>query len=197
MGDLRGASLKSILKAKLLTQSGMSLMELSFAIVILGLCALPLMDMYSMVAIESVHSEFQNTATVVGRALMEEIIAKDFDENSSSTPFPPSGDPITVWPTNWSNALGTNAGESTNADFDDVDDYDGYSETAIAGYPGFTRSATVYYVYADDDPLNTDFDTVRLDTARTNYKRIDVTVTHAKVGTMTFSEVVSSSHSGN
>jgi len=85
--------------------------------------------------------------------------------------------------------FGTESGESTStrADFDDVDDYDGWSSsppatkdgTDPAGLPGWQRSVTVEWV----NPA----DITQVQGSETNAKRVIVTVScnNKQVGSLT------------
>jgi hypothetical protein len=132
--------------------------------------------MFANLTKESTQAELISTANALGRSLLDEIVSKGYDERSSSP---------------WSNPLGPDAGEASRSDYDDVDDFDGFNENPVSGFPGFSRSALVYYI----DPDNSNLDTAQPDSSNTlDYKRIDVTVYHELVGNVKFSTVVSRSH---
>lgn len=90
------------------------------------------------------------------------------------------------------NYIGTETGEgtSTRADFDDVDDYDGWTAsppverdgTAVAGYDGWTRNVTVEYI----NPLAPGGAAVNSDAGA---KRITVTVTDPRGATSSITSV--------
>ncbi len=94
--------------------------------------------------------------------LMAEVLTKDFEDGV----FPPG-------------SFGRGAGETTRRDFDDVDDYDTWSETppadldgnplAAGAYDGYQRSVRVWNVDSAD------LSTVRGD-GSTSAKVIEVTV---------------------
>jgi len=108
---------------------------------------------------------------LLAEALMAEILRQDY--------LDPNGTPV----------FGTEPGESniTRADFDDVDDYDGWSSsppvakdgTPLAGLSGWQRSVTVQWV----DPA----DITQVQASETNTKRITVTVScnNKQVGSLT------------
>ncbi len=177
-GRFRG-SLASLGRCRLAGTSGMTIIEMVMVIVVLAIAIPPLLNMFSEVGINSVQAEFQNTASLIGQSYMEEIISKKFDETLVN-------DPLASAP--WSDPLGSDGGESRSS-YDDVDDFDGYTEDPVANYTGFSTSVTVYYV----DPDSSDLDTVQPDSSSSlDYKRIDVTVTHSQVGSMSFSLIKSS-----
>ena len=104
--------------------------------------------------------------------LMEEILSKSFDENSNNTG--PIADGLKTLPANH----GPEASE-TRASFDDVDDYNGYSESppttqqgvVITDFSDFTRSAQIIYVQGgSSEDYNTELGSV------SNFKKIIVTV---------------------
>lgn len=110
--------------------------------------------------------------------LMEEILSKSFDENSTNTG--PIGDAGKTLPEN----LGPEAGE-TRASFDDIDDYNGHTESppqtqqgqVITDFPNFTRKVEVFYVQGGgsgdyDTPLGivSHFKKIRVTAEGTNSK---------------------------
>ncbi|MBN1793367.1 MAG: hypothetical protein JW844_00205 [Candidatus Omnitrophica bacterium] len=163
MNDKRAFSFLSRLK-------GVTIVELAIIIMVLALAVPPLMILFAHIGQRSIESEFRMTAYQLAEGLLEEVLSKRFDESSSAP---------------WSATLGPDSGESARSAYDDVDDFDGYTENPVSGFPGFSRSVTVYYV----DPDAFDLDTVRPDSAGTDYKRIDVVVAHSKIGSAKFSSV--------
>jgi len=98
-------------------------------------------------------------ADSMANSIMEIIRAHGFDENSA----PP-----------WTSSLGPE--EAIYNDFDDVDDFIGYSWT-FSGYSGYSAVSQIFYV----DPA------VSLDDSTSttgNYKKITVTVTYAALGSI-------------
>ena len=71
---------------------------------------------------------------------MAEIKSKRFDQLTTK-------DSVTGW-----SVLGTDAGETagSKSTFNDVDDYNGLSETLASPFTGFTRTTSVVYVAAAD-----------------------------------------------
>ena len=166
---------------------GVTLIELVVIIVLIGVMVPPLLMMFSDITKMSAQAELISTANALARSLLEEIISKNYDEKAY----------VSGCTSNcWSNPLGPDSGEA-RATYDDVDDFDGLNETSISGFPGFSRSATVYYVNPDltaaEPPYHLDI--VQPDSSNTlDYKRIDVTVSHSLVGSMKISTVISRSH---
>lgn len=116
--------------------------------------------------------------TNLARGLMAEIMSKNFVEPGSADPPP---------------ALGPDPGELDRNDFDDVDDYHGFSESppytvgalpmdgtgATANYSDFTRSVTVEYLDENLQP----------DPGATDYKKVTVTVSGPYVRDISLVEV--------
>jgi MSHA pilin protein MshD len=140
---------------------GTTLVEAVAAILTLGIAIPPLVGLFTEVASSTVDHTYQGVARAYANALMEEIVSKEFEDADES-----------------SGSFGTE--EGARASFDDVDDFDGLSNSPperITGadldeYGGFTRGATVDNVTAaDPDPATPAAD------GSTDFKRIRVTVT--------------------
>jgi len=149
-------------------ESGISLIEAIVSIILLAFALTSLIALFSNVSVLAVQGEFRNTSDMIAQEFVEEILTRRFDELSVK-----SGG-------NWS-VIGVDSGENATdmTTFDDIDDFDGWSESLGWPYAGFTRSALVIYV-ADSD----------LDVASTrdkNYKRVNVQVSNNAV---TYSTVV-------
>ena len=120
---------------------GMTLIEIIIVIVVLSLAMLPLLTMYSNVVSKSAEGQIVPMATLLAQDLIEEIESKYYDEVQVAGDGPP-----------WTEKqnLGIDAGEAVRSDFNDADDFKGYSEDPIAGYPSYSSSVDVYYVEPDD-----------------------------------------------
>jgi len=154
----------------------MTLIELVMVIAVFAVAITPILLLMSSLNQQVVQARLMNSAIVLGRDILEEILSKRYDENI----IPP-----------WSSHLGRDSGESSRNSYDDVDDFTylqgAHKETSIPGFSGFSRSVNVYYVNPDKD----------LDTPasqRTNYKRVDVTVHHNLLGDVKFALIVSSEY---
>lgn len=106
---------------------GITLIEMVAVIVVLGISVPVLLTMWSDVAWRSSRSEAMADAMFYAQQLMEEIKSKTFDENTESP---------------WSASLGPNGGESY-PNYDDVDDFNGYSDSPATNY---SRSVVVDYI---------------------------------------------------
>jgi MSHA pilin protein MshD len=138
--------------------SGFSLLEIILGVVIIGIAFVG--AMYALSAIESRGARVETflRATSMANSIMEVIRSNRFDENTS----PP-----------WGTVLGPE--ESSPQDYDDVDDYIGFS-WSFSEYPGYQGSTRVFYV----NPTISWIDSIN---AVTNYKRIIVTVHHEGLDT--------------
>jgi MSHA pilin protein MshD len=150
---------------------GATLIEAVVAILVLGIAIPPLVALYTTVAARSNDGTYQEVALAHAESLLEEIVSKEFEDPDLSM-----------------GSFGTE--EGSRAAWDDVDDFDGLSEspperidgTPLDDYAGFTRSVLVHNVTAaDPDPVTPAND------GWTGYKRIAVTVawTGGKGGELT------------
>ena len=160
---------------------GITLIEMVVVVVVLSSAIPSLLYMFANITQRSIHAELISTATTLARSTMEEIMSKRYDENALSP---------------YSNPLGPEGGEAY-PNFDDVDDFDGFNQATVTGYPGFSRSVVVYYVNPDlaatEPPYH--LDVIQPDSSNTlKYKRIDVTVSHVLVGAIKLSVIVASTH---
>ena len=123
-------------------------------------------------------------AAELGRAVIDEVLGRNFDHNSGPNGGLPecvlsgvSGATCTI-----STALGpeTGSGESNNTLYNDVDDFNGFNGSArdvlgatlSEGYQGYNIAIAVYY-----EDFNGGVMQGTPSTNITNYKRIEVTVT--------------------
>ena len=137
---------------------------------------------------ENTQAQFQAQALLssasLANDLLLEIMGKAFDGLSDSLGYQATSAFSPYLGSHWGptptetaacplpDSSDTGAFKSTAA-YNDVDDYDGYSRTAVAnGISGFHLNVVVYYV----NPGTPDTKT----TSRTFFKRITVTVSHPK-----------------
>lgn len=102
------------------SNQGFTLIEIIVGMVI---SAISLTMLYSLIypqIVRSVEPMLQIRAAELGQAMVEEILAKPYDENSPTGGVPPCSS-CTV-----AADFGVDSGESTRADFDDVDDFHHY-----------------------------------------------------------------------
>ncbi|MEK6567534.1 MAG: hypothetical protein AABZ27_02190 [Candidatus Omnitrophota bacterium] len=112
-------------------KSGLTLIEMVALIVLMGVAIPPLMTMWADTAWRSGKAESSADAGFYAQELMEEIKTKAYDEKKLDDSGPP-----------WSSSL-VAEGESY-PNFNDVDDYNNYSD---APAPGYSRQAAVSYVW--------------------------------------------------
>lgn len=127
-------------------------------LVVVGLAIPPLTLMWQDLSYRSARATAISQATFYAQELMEEIKSKRFDDPDEPT--------VT--------ALGPNS--ETYPNFDDVDDFNGCTDSRVttpAG--GYARSANIDYVSLNTD---TDPDSWEASGSPTDYKRIDVSVSH-------------------
>lgn len=145
---------------------GITLIEMVAVIVVVGVSIPPLMLAWQNLGYRSARAEAMSQGTFYAQDLMEEIKSKDFVDLDD--------------PTN--TALGPNG--ETYPNFDDVDDFNSYSDNPDTGY---NRCVTVDYVALSDStwggtctPSNpTDCNSPSCNPAdATDYKRIQVLVSH-------------------
>ena len=119
--------------------AGFSLVEIAVLVTIVSLAVPPIVSLLGQTLIDSTKANRTAQATQLARSMMEEILSKEYED-----PQAPSG------------SFGTE--ESSRIDYDDVDDYDGYTQSpptdcrgsAFAAYAGFRVRVTVNNVMGDD-----------------------------------------------
>jgi MSHA pilin protein MshD len=180
--------------------SGFTLIELVMTIVILGFLSMILVPFYTSIT-HSPDPMLRQQAVSLGQALMDEILAMRWDENT-----PVGGGPI--GPTTESvrgitiaaSTIGRDTGELANnrTNWDDVDDYDGHANTDTFydqnnnpfTLKGYNRYVTVTYIPSNSDPITADSPPgVTASTQATDTKRIVVTVTNPLQETFTLVSV--------
>lgn len=128
---------------------GFTLLEIIVGMVV---SAISLTMLYSLVypqIVRGVEPMLQARAAELGQAIMEEILAKPYDERSPTGGVPPCS-PCTA-----AADLGTDSGEDARAKFDDVDDFDSLCSAqqsvaqilgaAASGFENFRMQSCVFY----------------------------------------------------
>ncbi len=167
--------------------SGVTLLELLVAIIIITVGAGVLFSYLASVT-RSPEPVLRARLVALGTALMEEIVAKRWDERArigGEALCTDEGNPACPGKTA-SSSLGTDGGESLSnrGSLDDVDDYDGFSESGTfedqegrtVTIPGASRSVSVCYVSSSLSSVS-DSPSQCVASGTTNTKRIVVTVT--------------------
>lgn len=140
---------------------GFTLIELVIGIVVLGVATTFFVSMLVSSSRFSADPWHQVRASELGAALMNEINAKSFDENSDRTGGFIRCNSVDIGTQNCTLAanLGADAGELTRSDFDDVDDYHNLTESGAdiidivtsngaslaTHYANFSLTVTVFY----------------------------------------------------
>lgn len=181
------------------TSSGFTLIEIVITIIILGAVAGILVPFFNAIT-HSPDPEIRERAISLGQAMMDEIMAKRWDENTpmGGLPIctgespnivtrPKLVDPtcgITATPQPVLTASFV-AEEALRQDYDDVDDYDGLNELAgnfhdqngIAfTLPGYSRTVEVRYIASNAPSIDRNTLAASAGTT-TDTKRVVVTIT--------------------
>lgn len=185
---------------------GFTLIELVMTIVILGFTSVILVPFFTSIT-HSPDPLIRQRAIALGQSIMDEILSKKWDEDT-----PTGGAPICSKESNASRPgisncsksagdISLDLGESSpdRSNWDDVDDYNGYSEsdtfTEQDGdtftLPGFTRSTTVTYIPSNSSPIEATNPIGTTTSANsTDTKRIVVTVNSPLGETLNFVAVL-------
>ncbi|MBI1884656.1 MAG: type II secretion system protein [Chlamydiae bacterium] len=162
-------------------KSGFTFIELVIVITVIALAFPTLLYYFFNVKASLDEFRLRSLAVQLAEDLMEEVASKKWDENRTQGPVVDSSKTAAA-------SLGPEAGESRSASgatrFDDVDDYNGLSESppldsqgsSIGGFSEFTRTAQVSYVNSSD------LDTTVASSPPPNYKRVSVTVSWSGSG---------------
>lgn len=154
-------SARIFIKKPLRQNAGFTLIEIVITIVILGAVAGILVPFFNAI-VHSPDPVIRERAISLGQAMMDEIMAKRWDENT-----PMGGGPLntaesargTVVP---APALGVDAGEDRTT-YDDVDDYnsmppeiDNFTDQNNNAFnlPGYRRQVTVRYIASTANPID-------------------------------------------
>lgn len=153
------------------SQSGFSLIDIIVGLSILAVAIVGIQLAQRNYVTFSTQVEVNLRAISLGNSVMNTIRMHRFDENASAP---------------WDSTLGTNTGESTLTDYDDIDDYAGASwDFSSDGFPGYVVSSRVFCV----DLSSSWLDSVG---AFTSFKRIIVSINHGEMETpVVFSSIVS------
>ena len=142
---------------------GFTLLELVIGIVVFTISLTIVLSLIVPQAEQTAEPLRQVKAAKLGQSLMNDILSRSYDENSDRSP------PFETCNAkgNCSSTLGPE--ESSEDEYDDVDDYNGYSVNVESGcYAGYSYAIKVEY----DSDLN---DTTVNDGQ--TFKRIDIAVT--------------------
>ncbi|MEC8966475.1 MAG: prepilin-type N-terminal cleavage/methylation domain-containing protein [Pseudomonadota bacterium] len=143
--------------------NGFTLLELVIGIVVFTISLTVVLSLIVPQAEQTAEPFRQVKAAKLGQSLMNDILSRSYDENSDRSP------PFVTCNAkgNCSTTLGPE--EANEDDYDDVDDYNGYTVNDVGGnYSSFGFTVTVDY----DSDLNDSTPTDGL-----MFKRIDIAVT--------------------
>ena len=184
-------------------QAGFTLLELIMTMIILGLSSLILVPFFQSIS-HNPDPMLRQRAISLGQSLMDEILAKKWDENT-----PNGGGPICTTErgtsrtsiincVNQAGNIGLDAGEavSNRGNWDDVDDYNNFptetdtfkdQENNTFNLNGYSRAVSVRYIPSNSDPITATSPTGSTSQASaTDTKRIVVTVTSPLAETFSF-----------
>lgn len=135
---------------------GFTLIEIVAGIVVIAISFAMLNNVLFPAVSHSGDAIIQIRAAEFGQALMEEILAKPYDENTPVGGVPPCDDDPVV--NACSTSLGVDAGEIDRGKFDDTDDYHDYCDTSApyhqiedafgdvpTGFENYSMSVCVYF----------------------------------------------------
>ena len=151
------------------SQSGFSIMDMIIGLSIVSIAIVGILLAQRNYINSAAQVEVGIRAVTLGNYVMQTIRMHRFDENNA---------------TPWSTGYGTDTGESTMADYDDIDDYANATwDFSSDGYSGYTVQTRVFCV---------DLSSSWLDSVGpgTNYKRIIVGVNNSALeGPVLFSSL--------
>ena len=161
-------------------KNAFTLIEAVTSTLIVGILLSAALTAASSSAVMQYHASDRARGRFLAEALMSEILSQQYIDPGSSPAFGPEG--------------GEATSPASRTNFDDVDDYNNWSEsppqnkdgTVIANFTGWTRTVSVCWVAPGD--LATP-----VITSDTNVKRITVTVLHNRVPVVT-SVAIKSNH---
>lgn len=118
---------------------GHTLLELILGLTVLAIAIPGLLSLFAESTLGGAQTQTLPTMMSLASELMEELRSRPFDELAARDSN-----------NNWSTVLGPDTGEANKSDFDDIDDFDGFTQGFGVGYPNYTASVTVNYVAETD-----------------------------------------------
>ena len=153
-------------------QKGFTLVEVMVVLILLTLSFMVFLNALNTGKSVRARSELRTIQSVILNSVENQIRARRFDENTSAP---------------WSSSLGkeTSNGETGVNDFDDIDDFDGYTVASVSEHPGFSYTVTVNYVTPGSGfPLS--------QSGQTSFKSVMVRVSHRTLSPITDTMIISS-----
>ena len=144
---------------------GFILVEVTIAYLLLTVALIALLPVFVLAIKAGKSTEQLQTATYLSQELLEEVRLRKWDQNSASTP----GHISTP-----STSIGPDAGETDKTKFNDIDDFNGLSESppkdplnnSMADFSVYTRAVTVGYIDSSGVAVSTP--------ATSDYKQVQV-----------------------
>lgn len=165
-------------------QQGFSLIELIAGIVIFAVAVSAMTGVLFPHARKSVDPVYQVRAAELGQSLLNEILGKAFDEQTDYTTGRRCGEGGTSC--TLAGALGPDVAEAGVNDFDDVDDYDGYTQQQAQLDNGVNYN-TLYRNFSFTVSVAYDGDYNGVNDNLTMAKRVDIAITTPGGETFQFS----------
>tara|TARA_Y100000590_G_scaffold295168_1_gene332716 strand:+ start:683 stop:1177 length:495 start_codon:yes stop_codon:yes gene_type:complete len=140
-------------------RKGFTFVEVVVVLVLLSLTFMTFLYALNTGKTVRVHSELRTIQGVLLNNLQNQIRAREFDDPTSGS-------------SNFGKEIDQN--ESSIDQFDDIDDFDGYTVESISEFPAFGYVVDVKYVSLEETGFNLDHDPL----VQTNYKSVEITVSH-------------------
>ena len=134
--------MKQLKKPLLRQMRGVTLIEVIVFIVVVNLALVAMLQIYGQAVVNSVDPIVRVRATELARATLDDVLTRKFDEATPSGGMPACG----------SAGAAACVGVAADSDYDDVGDYNGFSDSSYSGYP---ISVAVAYAGADLGLSNT------------------------------------------
>ncbi len=152
-------------------QKGFTLVEVMVVLILMTLSFMVFLNALNTGKSVRARSELRTVQSVILNSIENQIRARRFDENTSAP---------------WSSSLGkeTSDGESSLSDFDDIDDFHGYSISSISEHPAFSCDVTVNYVSPSSGFHSSQ-------SGQTDYKSVMVRISHPTLSAITDTMIIS------
>ena len=153
-------------------QYGFTLVEVMVVLVLLTLSFMVFLNALNTGKTVRAKSELRTIQSVILNSVENQVRSKRFDENTTAP---------------WSSLLGKEVsdGEIGINDFDDIDDFNGFSISSVSDHPAFSYDIIVNYVLPTEGfPIS--------ESSQTNFKSVMVRVTHPTLSPITDTMIISS-----
>jgi MSHA pilin protein MshD len=163
-------------------QKGVTLVELVISIVVLSIAMVALMNAFSVSMSGSADPLWRNKSLKLAQLYLDEILSKRYDHNTHV-----GGLPFVTMPS--CTGLGPDPGETDRADYNDVDDYNGLTESPPKSLTGnLDSSYTPYSISVSVVCDGTRVGAMQSSTTGSNAqaKKISITITPPNQPAITF-----------